>query len=168
MPTWAQGVRIDDIKPTFDVFSLGKLLWTLISGQPKLLLWYFDRPQNNVEKLYPEGSFIKLANPLFKKCIVEDEHNCLSDASELLKEVDKVLSVIENKADVIDLKVKRKCKACGIGNYELVVNEKNIDVSNFGFSPVGDRKWKIFTCSYCGNVQLFSFEGKAPAAWHSS
>jgi len=167
MPTWAQGVRIEDIKPTFDVFSLGKLLWTLISGQPKLLLWYFDKSQNNVENLYPEGSFIKLANPLFRKCIVEDEHNCLSDASELLKEVDKVLSVIENHADLIDLNVKRKCKVCGIGNYELRVNENIADVHNFGFSAVGNRKWRIFTCSYCGNVQLFSYEGQAPQAWQS-
>jgi hypothetical protein len=38
MPAWAQGVRIEDIRPSFDVFTLGKLLWSLVSGQPKLRL----------------------------------------------------------------------------------------------------------------------------------
>ena len=167
MPAWAQGVRIEDIKPTFDVFSLGKLLWSLVSGQPKLLLWYFDRPQYNIEYLFAEDRFVKFANPLFRKCIVEDEDNCLPDASALLEEVDKVLSIIENNADRIDLKVERKCKVCGVGHYELSVNENTTAVRNFGITPVGNRKWKIFVCSYCGNVQFFSYEGKAPDAWQN-
>ncbi|NIR50756.1 protein kinase [candidate division KSB1 bacterium] len=165
MPAWAQGVRIEDIKPTFDVFSLGKLLWSLVSGLPKLLLWYFDKPQDNVESLFPEDRFIKFANPLLRKCIVEDEENCLPDASALLEEIDEVLSIIENNADRVDLEVERRCKVCGVGHYELIVNEDTTGVSNFGFTPSGDRRWKIFTCSHCGNVQLFSYEGKPPDAW---
>ena len=167
MPAWAFGIRIEDIKPTFDVFTLGKLLWSLVSGQPKLLLWYFDRPKYNVEKLFPEDRFINLANPLFRKCIVEDEDNCLPDASALLEEIDKLLSIIEHNADRIALNVKRKCKVCGIGNYELVVNENPTDTTNFGISPVGNRKWKIFTCSNCGNVQLFCYREMAPNAWRN-
>lgn len=165
MPHWAYGVRIEDVKPTFDVFCLGKLLWALISGQPKLLLWYYYKPQNNIEKLFPNAPFINLINPLFKKCIVENEENCLSDANALLIEIDKILELIRNKADRIDLNIERKCKVCGIGHYKLIVNENSTDVSNFGITPVGNRKWKIFTCSHCGNVQFFSFEGKLPNAW---
>jgi serine/threonine protein kinase len=164
MPAWAQSVRIEDIKPTFDVFSLGKLLWSLVSGQPKLLLWYFIKPQFNVETLFPNGKFIKLANPLFRKCIVEEESNCLPDASALLEEVDKTLLVIENNADRIELNIKRTCKACGVGKYELIVDEDTTATRNFGITPVGGRKWKIFTCSNCGNVQLFSYD-RTPNAW---
>jgi hypothetical protein len=164
MPAWAQSVRIEDIKPTFDVFSLGKLLWSLVSGQPKLLLWYFIKPQFNVETLFPNGKFIKLANPLFRKCIVEEESNCLPDASALLEEVDKTLLVIENNADRIELNIKRTCKACGVGKYELIVDEDTTATHNFGITPVGGRKWKIFTCSNCGNVQLFSYD-RTPNAW---
>lgn len=165
MPSWAQGIRIEDIKPTFDVFSIGKLLWSLVSSQPKLLLWYYNRPQFNVENLFPENRFIRLANPLFKKCIVEDEVNCLPDASALLEEVDKLLSVIESNVEQIDLNVERKCKVCGIGYYKIIVNENNSDARNFGITSAGNRGWKIFTCSHCGNVQFFSFEKKSPDAW---
>lgn len=162
MPAWAQTIRLEEIRPTFDVFSLGKLLWSLVSGQPKLRLWYFNKLEFNVEKLFPNQRYIKLANPLFKKCIVEEEVDCLPDASALLDEVDKVLQIIENNADQLDLNANRTCKVCGIGNYELVVNEDYNATCSFGLA--GNRKWKIFTCSNCGNVQLFSYI-KTPKAW---
>jgi len=165
MPTWAYGVRVEDVKPTFDVYCLGKLLWSLISGKPKLLLWYYDKPQNNVEKLFPDKPFINLVNPLFEKCIVEDEDKCLPNANALLSEIDKLLEIIEHKADRIDLDIERKCKVCGVGTYQLIVNENIHNTRNFGIQSAGNRKWKIFTCSYCGNVQLFSFKGKAPDTW---
>jgi serine/threonine protein kinase len=165
MPAWAQGVRIEEIKPTFDVFSLGKLLWYLLSGKPKLRLWYFQDPEFNVENLFPEDRFIRLANPLFSRCIVEREDNCLTDASALLEEVDKVLLIMEMNADRIDPQVKRRCKVCGLGYYRLEVDKHQSEVENFGLRYVGNRKWKVFTCSHCGNVQLFSYAGEAPEAW---
>ena len=38
MPAWAQGLRLDSVKPTFDVYSIGKVIWSMISGQPKMRL----------------------------------------------------------------------------------------------------------------------------------
>ena len=33
MPGWALSMRLEDIKPSFDVFSLGKVLWSMVSGK---------------------------------------------------------------------------------------------------------------------------------------
>lgn len=165
MPAWAMGMRIDDIKPSFDVFSLGKLLWSMVSGLHILRLWYFERPEFNLEKLFPDSAKMNLVNDLFKKCIVENEEDCLSDANSLLYEVDNLISVIENKAEKISLKVERTCKVCGIGKYKLIVNDNVTDTRNFGLQPTGSRQMKIFTCSYCGNVQFFSYERQLPEAW---
>lgn len=95
MPGWAMGMRIDKVKPTFDVFSLGKLLWSMVSGKRILQLWYFDKDDFNVERLFPESPTIKFANPLFEKCIVENEEDCMADASVLLSEIDNTLEKIE-------------------------------------------------------------------------
>ncbi len=38
MPGWAYSVRIEAVKPAFDVFSLGKVLWAMISTKPVLPL----------------------------------------------------------------------------------------------------------------------------------
>jgi hypothetical protein len=165
MPSWASGVRLEEVRPTFDVFSLGKLLWSLVTGKPKLLLWYYDKPVNNIEKLFPNDPIAKFINPLLKRCIVENEQDCLPNALVLRDEIDKLLEILKNDIDYLDLKNERKCKVCGIGKYQLVVNENRIDTDNFGLRVVGNRKWKIFTCSHCGNVQFFSFEEQIPKAW---
>jgi len=168
MPGWAMGMRIEDVKPTFDVFSLGKVIWSMVSGKPILQLWYFDRDRFDVEKMFPNAANIQWANPLFKKCIVEDEKDCLPNAGELLNEVDKTITAIESDADRIDLAVKRKCKVCGIGEYKMISDENDEDITktyNFGIHPTANWRIKIFTCTNCGNVQMFSYEGKLPAAW---
>lgn len=166
MPGWAFGMRIKDIKPTFDVFSLGKLLWAMVSNKPILQLWYFDRPQFDLEEMFPNAPSIKLANQLFTKCIVQDEENCLPDATALLEEIDKVLSMIDMNADLIGDGIARRCKVCGMGYYELILDRHSPGMHNFGLRPAGTRSFKVFTCNHCGHVQLFTFDGKQdPPAW---
>ena len=111
--------------------------------------------------------FIRFANPLFKKCIVEEENDCLPDADALLVEIDKTLSIIKMDADPINLKIERPCKICGLGRYELSSNDDDLSATyNFGFRPAGNRTMKIFTCSNCAHVQIFSYErGILPSAW---
>ena len=160
MPPWAMG-RIEEIKPTFDVFCIGKLLWSMLSGKSFLRLWYFDEDEFNVEKLFTEESRkMRLANKLFAKCIVQYEKNCLKDAGELLNEIDKTTSSIELGADVVNTDIERTCRVCGIGKYKLLT-----ETLNFGLRPVRPRQFMIFTCSHCGNVQLFSYENILPKAW---
>jgi serine/threonine protein kinase len=167
MPGWAQGMRIEELKSTFDVFSLGKLLWAMISDIPILRLWYFDRDEFNLEVKFPETPYINLANSLFKKCIVEDEENCLPDANSLLEEIDKILSIIGIGADLIGDGIKRKCKVCGIGTYQLVADKDLDKIKNIGLNPYSGDTLKIFTCAHCGHVQFFHFkENNGPPAWN--
>lgn len=109
MPAWAMGMRIDDLKPNFDVFTLGKLLWSMVSGKAILQLWYFRRDKFNVEKMFPNSRTIKFANPLFEKCVVENEDDCLKNAKMLLSEIDEILKRIEMNVDQIK-SVKKKGK----------------------------------------------------------
>ena len=168
---WAMGMRIEDIRPTFDVFCLGELLWAIVSDKPLLQLWYFNRPQFNLEQMFPHAPSIKMANPLFEKCIVENEEDCLPDATALLEEVDKVLTIIDRNGDLIDENIKRPCKVCGIGDYELRINQDEIATHEFGLNPRGNWKHKIFMCNYCGHVQLFGIGtgeiNPPPPAWSS-
>jgi len=166
MPPWAMGRRIEKVPKSFDVFSLGKLLWSMVSASPFLLLWYFERDEYNLEKMFPNVRYIHLANPLLKKCIVENKNECLPNAVVLLAEVDKVLAIMDANADRIDPLVKRRCKVCGIGEYNLLVDRNMSSIKNFGITPAGTRSFKIFTCTYCGHVQMFAFgNGSNPPAW---
>jgi len=165
-PPWAFGIRIEDLKPTFDVFTLGKLLWAMVSGLPVLQLWYFDRDPNNLEKLFPNSPSMELANLLLGKCIVQEEKDCLPHAIALLDEVDKLLSIFEYDADILNKNIERACKVCGIGTYKLVAEGGFNQTKDWGFDPAGNRNMRIFRCRHCGNIQLFSYDGdELPEAW---
>jgi len=152
MPRWALSLPIDEIQPTFDVFCLGKLLWSMVSGSPSLPLWHYDQPEFNLEAKFPHRHSIQLANYLLSKCIVESEKNCLPDAPALLEVIDEVLSLIDSHGDVVDPKLIRRCKVCGQGNYE------ESDAPSYFTKPVGKRVLKLWLCDYCGNAQWFAVD----------
>ena len=165
MPPWALGARIDEVKPTCDVFSLGKVFWSMVSGKPFLRLWYWAKEGSRLEKLFPRAPFIDFARRLLAKCVVEDERDCLPDAGSLLAEVDKTLDIIARNGDVIGDGVERYCRVCGVGPYELATPG---EIDNSGFHrPAGVRALKVFTCRHCGHVQAFLFPdaSKPPPAW---
>lgn len=108
MPPWAMGMRIEDVRPNFDVFSLGKVLWSMVTGKTVLQLWYFDKDRSNVELLFPKSRGIQFANPLFAKCIVENEGDCMKDAGVLLSEIDDIIKKIEQGVDQVEKSTKKK------------------------------------------------------------
>ncbi len=168
MPGWAMGIRIDDVKSSFDVFSLGKLLWSMVSGMPILQLWYYDKDHFNVEIMLPDSPHIKFANLLFSKCVVEEEHDCLPDAASMLEQIDSIITMIESNTDRLDLAIERRCRVCGKGIYNMVANENFHDISYFGLRPDGNLTMRIFTCNICGHVQQFSYKkDNRPSAWES-
>jgi len=60
--------------------------------------------------------------------------------------------------------IKRRCKVCGEGIYNLVVND-HTQAMNYGIRSAGNRNNKIFECSNCGNVQWFSYSTNVPKVW---
>jgi hypothetical protein len=98
MPGWATGMRMDEVKPTFDVFSLGKLLWSMVSGSEILRLWYFNHPKYpkfDLEQIFPKNPDMRWITRILRKCVVEHETDCLSEASELLVEVDQAIRALQ-------------------------------------------------------------------------
>ncbi len=158
MPPWAVHKRLEEVKPSFDVFSLGKLLWAMVSGSI-LPFWEIEEPEYNLEVICAKSPYIEMANPLLKKCIVRREEDCLPDATALLEEVNKFLNIIDRSADLIGEDIERSCKVCGIGVYKLIVDRDLLKITNFGFASTSHGiTYKLFKCNYCGHIQLFAFD----------
>lgn len=91
MPPWAMGLRQEEPGAAFDVFTLGKLLWAMVSGRHKLRLWYFCDREFDLAVQFPGDLRMAAINELLSRCVVEHEHDCLPSALELLAEVDAVV-----------------------------------------------------------------------------
>lgn len=167
MPAWAMSRRIDEIGPSFDVFSLGKLLWSMLSGSTVLSLWYHHKDEFELEKMFPGDESMRWARVIMDKCIVEEKRDCLEDAEKLLPLVNDVLHAVKRQAQVVAEGISRRCEVCGVGHYRCVANENIAAIRNFGLEPRGVSSFKVFTCSDCGHVQIFHIPDRnsKPKAW---
>jgi serine/threonine protein kinase len=162
MPGWALGMRLEDVKPSFDVFSLGKVLWSMVSGRERLRLWYFMKPEFNLTQMFPESRQMEFVNGILAKTVVEEPENCLASATEMLEAVDGAISAIETQTQRPSQSTKMRCRFCGQGNYA-----KTSFFQEDGFQRASDRR-HTYICDNCGHIEAFFWgEGKLPAGWES-
>lgn len=166
MPGWAQGMRIEDISFTFDVFTLGKTIWSMVSGMPVLPLWYFDKPRFNVEKLFPSGPGIGFANSFFEKCIVENKSACIFEyAPSMLEEIDRILAVYENHGSEFRPNTDRPCSVCHKGVLFLTTEILPAsEISGWNHAVAGASEYTdvpivaMFNCSHSPTL-IFRWDG---------
>jgi putative hemolysin len=169
--------------PTFDLYPLGKLLWSMVSGRPELHLWYWKDEENNLEVLFPGVPGMDWINSrILPHFVVEREESCKESARELHGRVKAVLALLEQGVERV-ARPKRSCRVCGVGHYidprgtELqfigMLNEKQakaLTQAEFIYKQGGQRMTvRVQTCDSCGHVELFNFpDGDTPPAWASS
>jgi serine/threonine protein kinase len=165
MPGWAMGMRLEDVRPTFDVFSLGKVLWAMVSGRTKMRLWYWDHPDFDLEKQFPGDDAMRWINRLLRGCVVEHERDIgWPDAKAFLPQVDKVLTILRRSGQVIERHKLTRCIVCGSGPYEEIVGEDSphAALENLGIAYKSVR-FRIYRCQSCGNLQFFKMDERPPA-----
>lgn len=163
-PAWSYGMRLQDVKPNFDVFSLGKLLWAMVSGKPRFPLWYFDRNPHDLRTLLPDNPDVLFVQRILKQCVVEHSEHCiLADASALLAEVDKSIQALSTGAVVPTTTGRMRCRFCGVGSYN-----KAEEFAVSGNSQSGSPR-HYYCCDHCGHLEFFVYLGsRTPPAWTES
>ena len=163
-PPWSHGMRLAEVRPTFDVFSLAKVLWAMVSGRPKFPFWYFEMDEHDLRQMFPGEPAIQYVQDILGKCIVEFEDDTrLRDACELLEEVDTAISALSRGCQQPGWNAKMRCRFCGIGQYQLSDSYQISGGTRTGYERT------YYLCDYCGHLQAFHWPmGKAPPVWIES
>jgi len=163
-PPWTYGMRVDEVKPNFDVFSLAKVLWAMISGRPRFPLEDFDVAPHDLREMFPDDSGILFVHRILKKAVVRREPQCqIPDASAMLVEIDSAIRALDAGAIVPTKTGTMRCRFCGVGFYKPADE----------FGVVGNPQWNFkrhhYCCDHCGHLEIFVDVGnKTLPAWEDS
>jgi len=148
MPAWAYGRRLKEINPTFDAFSVGKVIWALIAGEPACPFWYVFRPDNKLTSRFPGRIDMFWINELLTKCVVEDESSMkIQDGAEFMKQIDQTLRAITLNAIPPDIVHQiGNCRVCFIGTYKE---------DNAGYRGTIARPGTCYRCDSCGHLEFY-------------
>ena len=164
-PPWSQGMRIDEVTPTFDVVTLGKTLWSMISGSPKPSLWYCYKDSDDLRRCVDDSAAV-YAHEILKKCVVPYEKNVeLCDAGHFLKEIDAAIGAISTGREILRAGVELKCQICAHGTYK---HAREIGQPNYSviFQYTSAYTVHSYICDTCGHLNSFAwFRDRDPPSW---
>lgn len=166
MPPWANlGLRHEKVEPCFEVYMLGKLLWSMIDGRRVLPREYHNQPEFDLTRAFPNDPHMHLINRILDNCVAEDSHRCLSSAEDLLLMVDKMITIIGRGGQMLAAGVPRPCRVCGEGFYQLELLRSGSRPPEYdtgmiriwlpGGSEISGVRVQTFICSSCGHVDFF-------------
>jgi hypothetical protein len=156
-----------------DVYSLGKVIFWMISGGKK-----FDRENHrsaSLVGLLGEQRFEHVHELLDRMVAYEPKERIKSD--DVRPELVRVLALVEGNYAPLKASLGIQCRFCGIGKYERwsafdSTDPKNAvrlqPISKLGLQNYAGANFRILRCAHCGHVELFQFESiKAPKWWNA-
>ena len=164
MPPWVLlDEKPEDIRPSFDVYMLGKVLWCMVAGRLKLHREDFLDPRLNVARLWPNDPDMHIINAILAKCVVTREKDCCPSALDLCLMVGTYLEMMQHGGQLLKDDIPRICRICGIGQYGRFNLGQAREVGYLRFWFAGSSATDIatlgvrpFLCDKCGHVQLFA------------
>lgn len=149
--------RSEEVRPWSDVYSLGKLLYWMLSGGR-----VFDREQHRAEKWdlirkYDLNVYEHI-NRLLDKMIIYDPSERFKTAEQAAYAARYVADLLRKNARALGPGLSQHCDFCKQGEYESVDVRDHGFHSFFGTHPISGAEWRILVCKQCGHVQWFRIE----------
>jgi serine/threonine protein kinase len=152
--------RQDDVSARSDVYSLGKLLYWLLTGIVVPRERYRD--DNFDLKSVLGNTKYEAFTRFLDKMIVEPPEDRLEDAAAVLNAFRHSQELIHLGANLPSPDIPQRCIYCRDGTYTFPKEDvREPDGSTFdtkrvvGITAVGSNRFRVMICDQCGNVQIF-------------
>ncbi len=160
--------RVEKVSAKSDSYSLGKLLYWLISGkifsrekhrEPSLDL----KGQNLDSLLGWDNIYLEHVNRLLDLMITPEPEDRRS-VDNILILSKTVMKCVQKEFNPVSIHIRQPCIYCGQGYYKSLADDLD-EVRAFGLGPGNGTKWRIFACDQCGHVQMFRLDQAARKEW---
>jgi serine/threonine protein kinase len=178
MAPWTHtGQRLEDVGPTFDVFAVGKVLWSMVSGKKLLPYWYHRRPGYDVEQQFPGNPHMAAVNAILDACVVEHERDCHENAEILRGVLHESLRMVREGGVLLRDGESYPCRVCARGKCSVLVGTDGRPERRLSGPPAQGRYTadqlhelgltvRLYRCNFCHHVDIFHFEqGNRPPGW---
>ena len=151
--------RASDITPASDIYSLGKLLYWLISGGKIFSREKHREPNVNLVSLFQfQDPGLEHVNRILDQMIVSEPDQRLQFVSQVAKSIHKAIRLLKHDYRAVSPDIPQRCTYCGEGVYKIMAKGIDVSVENFGLKRAGAADWRIMVCDQCGHVQLFRID----------
>jgi serine/threonine protein kinase len=146
-PEVAKG-RVEEPQPSVDLYSLGKVLYFMLSG--KTLLWEEYTEGGDDLRTPNAAPSVHFIYEIFDKTITKRPEDRFQTAADLLTALDGVIERVQSKAHILNTSIRQPCMFCVVGEYR----GQTTTVNQF-----------MYVCSKCGNIQHFMVPSHQKAWW---
>lgn len=141
------------IGPRSDVYSLGKLLWVLVTGQQPFAR---ERPaftNRNIKLLLPDRPDSWHINPVLLTSVRRDPNNRFRDATEMADISKEAARKVVGRYPPLEL-VRRRCHVCGRGHLVHSIPDHPISMHAIYGNPM-PQGTSCYVCNVCGHLSAW-------------
>jgi serine/threonine protein kinase len=149
--------RATDISPSTDLYSLGKLIYYLVSGG-RIFARERQRQAENVLPQISGNPFIEHVASIIDRLVIDEPQQRIQSADEVAERIRIARHGLRERLPYKGIPSTYRCVFCGTGTYKFIAASHRSQGHNAGYANegnIGNEYFAFYECPDCGNSQRF-------------